>query len=191
MEDDQDFSWQELGHRVRDWRMRAGMSQKQLAEAAGLTPAGLFRIEAGNTNPQLETLRRIAAALGCSVRELFCGHLVKDDALAGPRAGAYRVVDRVLESGDEAALKVLSSAMLTCQELLDRRSRVPGQEDQYLFGWRLPKHGEKIQQVRSTKKYRVQRATGEWITIGGPDKSETNVSRRPPNNAETRDHDDK
>jgi DNA-binding XRE family transcriptional regulator len=34
--------------------MRAGMSQKRLAEAAGLTPAGLFRIEVGNTNPQLE-----------------------------------------------------------------------------------------------------------------------------------------
>jgi transcriptional regulator with XRE-family HTH domain len=189
MHSDQDFSWQELGHRVKDWRMRAGLSQKQLAKAAGLTPAGLFRIEAGNTNPQLETLRSIAAALGRSVREMFCGHL-KDDTVAGPRAAAYRVVDRVLESGDEAALNVLSSAILTCQVLLDRRSRVSGQDDEYLLGWRLPKPGEKTQEVRSAKKYRVQRGNGEWITIGGSGKSETNAPQSTPNLAETPDHDD-
>lgn len=183
MHNDQDFSWEELGHRVRDWRMRAGISQKRLAEAAGLTPAGLFRIEAGNTNPQLETLRRVAAALGCSLRALFCGDHLKDDSVTGPRAAAYKIVDRVLESGDEAALQVLSSALLTCQVLLDRRSRVPGQ-DEYVLGWRLPKPGEKIKEVRSAKKYRVQRSTGEWITVGGSDKSDTNVPRRTPTGAE-------
>jgi len=189
MENDQDFSWQELGHRVRDWRMRAGMSQKQLAEAAALTPAGLFRIEAGNTNPQLETLRRIAAALGRSVRELFCGDLT--GSATGPRAGAYKVVDRVLESGDEAALRVLSSAILTCQVLLDRRSRVADQQDQYFCGWKLPKLGEKIMEtIRSSKRIRVQRATGEWITIG-PDGAEKDSHQSTPNDAETRDHDNK
>ncbi len=188
MENDQDFSWQELGHRVRDWRMRAGMSQKQLAEAAALTPAGLFRIEAGNTNPQLETLRRIAAALGRSVRELFCGDLT--GSASGPRAEAYKVVDRVLESGDEAALRVLSSAILTCQLLLDRRSRVAGQQDQYFCGWKLPKPGEKIETIRSSKRIRVRRATGEWIKIG-PDGMEKDSHQSTPNDAETRDHDNK
>jgi DNA-binding XRE family transcriptional regulator len=67
-----DFDWRGLGDRIRRWRLARGMNQQQLADVCGMTQSGLYRVETGQTNPQLATLQRIAWALHCSVRELFC-----------------------------------------------------------------------------------------------------------------------
>lgn len=44
-------------------RKKAGMTQRQLAEAVGTTQSVISRIEQANQNLTLETLSRIAAAL--------------------------------------------------------------------------------------------------------------------------------
>jgi transcriptional regulator with XRE-family HTH domain len=111
-----DFSWTEVGTRIRDWRHKRGLSQQLLAEAAGLTQNGIFRLESGETNPQLTTLQQIASALGCSVRELVVGTTDCDPILA-QRLGR---VKRVLESGDEAAIRVMDNGIETAEALLER-----------------------------------------------------------------------
>src|ERR1700722_1351514 len=78
-----DFMWKEVGSRVRAWRIATGMTQQTLADVAGISQPGLHRIEQGQTNPQVETLQRVAHALKCSVRELLCGASAVD--LAGDR----------------------------------------------------------------------------------------------------------
>jgi DNA-binding XRE family transcriptional regulator len=45
-------------------RLSAGMSQKELAEKAGVAPETLSRIESGKHRPQTATLDKIAEALG-------------------------------------------------------------------------------------------------------------------------------
>lgn len=46
----------------------------QLAKASGVSTAQISRIENGLTMPTIETLCRLAKALGCDVCELFdCG----------------------------------------------------------------------------------------------------------------------
>ncbi|HEX8271848.1 MAG TPA: helix-turn-helix domain-containing protein [Longimicrobiaceae bacterium] len=49
----------------RDW------SQERLAHAAGLTQAQVATLEAGQANPTLRTLVKVAAAFGCAVRDLI------------------------------------------------------------------------------------------------------------------------
>lgn len=49
----------------RDW------SQERLAQAAGLTQAQVATLEAGQANPTLRTLVKLAAAFGCGVRDLI------------------------------------------------------------------------------------------------------------------------
>jgi DNA-binding XRE family transcriptional regulator len=52
------------GRQVRRLRQQAGLTQATLAERAGLARPNLARVEAGRYRPSLETLERIARALG-------------------------------------------------------------------------------------------------------------------------------
>lgn len=55
--------------RILELCKQKGITQKDLAEAIGMTPVGLAK--AANGNPTFETLERIAEGLGVSVPELF------------------------------------------------------------------------------------------------------------------------
>jgi DNA-binding XRE family transcriptional regulator len=46
-------------------------SQDELARAAGLTQAQVATVEAGQANPTLRTLVKLATALSCTVHDLF------------------------------------------------------------------------------------------------------------------------
>jgi transcriptional regulator with XRE-family HTH domain len=59
-----------LGLAVRSARMRAGLSQEQLAERSGLHPTYLSGIERGQRNPTWKILARLCDALGISASEL-------------------------------------------------------------------------------------------------------------------------
>lgn len=62
-----------LGERVRALRRERGLPQRQLAEKAELTPSLVSQIESGRLTPSLNTLRRLADALGVAVGALFDG----------------------------------------------------------------------------------------------------------------------
>lgn len=46
-------------------------SQEDVARASGLTQSQVATLEAGQANPTLRTLAKLAVAFGCSVRALF------------------------------------------------------------------------------------------------------------------------
>ena len=54
----------ELGERIRGLREARGISQKELGRRIGSTQPAIARLEAGRVSPTLETLDRVAAALG-------------------------------------------------------------------------------------------------------------------------------
>ena len=54
----------ELAETVRSRREELGLSQRQLAERAGMTQPGVARFEAGGTTPTIPVLERLATALG-------------------------------------------------------------------------------------------------------------------------------
>ena len=56
---------------LRAIREARGYSLRTLAERCGMGYAHLFRIEAGETDPQLSTLRRLAKVLNVTVAELI------------------------------------------------------------------------------------------------------------------------
>jgi transcriptional regulator with XRE-family HTH domain len=60
-----------LAERVRAERVRAGLSQRKLAQAADLKQPSLSRIENGKCVASLETISRIAAALGLDTADLL------------------------------------------------------------------------------------------------------------------------
>ena len=52
-------------------RERAGLTQEQLAEVTGITQADISRLENGEANPSLGTLKRLAAGLGLTLKLEF------------------------------------------------------------------------------------------------------------------------
>jgi transcriptional regulator with XRE-family HTH domain len=60
-----------LGQRIRALRAERSLQQRQLAEKAGLTPSMVSQIESGRLTPSLNTLGKVAAALGVPIASLF------------------------------------------------------------------------------------------------------------------------
>lgn len=60
-----------IGREIRDLRRRRGMTVARMAEAAGLSPGMLSKIENGATSPSLTTLQALAAALSVPVTAFF------------------------------------------------------------------------------------------------------------------------
>ena len=60
-----------FGQRLRDTRIHAGMSQSDLEEISGIPKARLSRYENGHVAPSIQTLERLARALGVSEASLL------------------------------------------------------------------------------------------------------------------------
>ena len=54
-----------------DARKASGLTQKELSDKTGITQADISRLERGNANPSLQTLRRLAAGMGMRVNIEF------------------------------------------------------------------------------------------------------------------------
>ena len=59
-----------IGEELKRWRMRRAMTQIQLAERCGLSPATIVRIERDQREPQPSTIRKLADALDIDPSEL-------------------------------------------------------------------------------------------------------------------------
>ena len=54
-----------------DTRKESGLTQKQLAEQTGIAQGDISKIENGNGNPSLKTLKRLASAMGMKLKLEF------------------------------------------------------------------------------------------------------------------------
>jgi transcriptional regulator with XRE-family HTH domain len=61
-----------LGQTIRAYRQRAALSQEKLAEKAELSTVFINRVEAGKENISVDSVARIARALGVELHALFC-----------------------------------------------------------------------------------------------------------------------
>lgn len=60
----------QVGRHIRLTREKAGLTQSQLAESAGLSPRAVRDLEAGRSNPTLATMVAIVDVLGFTLDEL-------------------------------------------------------------------------------------------------------------------------
>src|SRR5215471_21435137 len=80
-----DVPW--LGRRIREERVRQGMSLRGLAREVGVSASMISQIETTKSQPSVSTLYAITSALEVSIEDLFA---VSDDAEPGalPRSRA-------------------------------------------------------------------------------------------------------
>ena len=56
---------------LRHHRVLAGLTQEELAERAGVSPATIVRIERNQAEPHISTMRKLAQALNVDPTELL------------------------------------------------------------------------------------------------------------------------
>ena len=61
----------QVGAAIRRERQAAGLSLRDLEEATGIGRGHLSNFENGKTNLTLETLHKLAGAIGCAVPDYF------------------------------------------------------------------------------------------------------------------------
>jgi transcriptional regulator with XRE-family HTH domain len=145
-----DFSWHEVGERIRDMRLARGISQAQLAKAAKLSAPGLFAIEKGGSNPQLSSLQSIVKVLGCSVRTLITGQ--QEEPPEDIRAVMERV-RLILESKNGNAITALSSGIDAAYLML--HAKTDFMEALYTMRFTGPREPRKERLARSGRKRRA------------------------------------
>ena len=62
-----------IGERIKETRLKKGITQKELAETLGIATNSLSRYEIGERRPNLEMIDKIAVALGVEPLELLYG----------------------------------------------------------------------------------------------------------------------
>lgn len=65
------FDFNKIGNKLLAFRKRLGLTQAEVAEAAGLSDRAYADIERGTVNMRIETVLRICAALSITPDELF------------------------------------------------------------------------------------------------------------------------
>ncbi len=60
-----------IGQRIRSYRISAGLSQEKVAELSGCHPTYIGQLERGEKNATLESIAKIASALGIPLTKLF------------------------------------------------------------------------------------------------------------------------
>lgn len=60
-----------VGGRIREARVAAGMSQRRLSSISGVPQQTITRLETGLIRPRLDTVEKLANALGASMNSLL------------------------------------------------------------------------------------------------------------------------
>jgi molybdate-binding protein/DNA-binding XRE family transcriptional regulator len=102
----------ETGNRVREKRQARRLSQKQLADLAGITRQAICAVEANQYSPSTSVALKLAQALRCRVEDLFHlkgGGEVVEGELIGPLPKELRKVRaQVSQVGDRVLVRSLS-----------------------------------------------------------------------------------
>lgn len=104
----------ELGEKLRQARLEAGLSQRQLC-AEEITRNMLSQIEHGAARPSMKTLQYLASRLGKSV-----GYFLDEEAAASPNQDLMESARRLYDSADYAAAALVLEGYQGPDPIFDR-----------------------------------------------------------------------
>ena len=96
-----------VGQRIRNYRTQNGLSQEKLAELSGCHPTYIGQLERGEKNATLESIERIAAALGISLSKLFEKLGNQDDDEKSIPLACYEFLSTKSKEEQEQLYKIL------------------------------------------------------------------------------------
>ncbi len=81
MTDDRGYHWNSIGTRIKEARMKVGLTQKQVSDLVGVSPHAVWSWEAGKMKPTPEHLLELAYRCGTSTDWLLGRDVVEGEIL--------------------------------------------------------------------------------------------------------------
>lgn len=106
-------------NKIAQIRESRGMTQKELADAVGVTQQTIYYYEHGDHDPRASMLKRLAKALGCTVSELLdIKSTVEYSAvkLEDKREAELTRIYRELSDGNRSVLMSVARALKCSQQ---------------------------------------------------------------------------
>ena len=97
----------EIGNRIRQLRVKKGLSQEKLAELSELNTSYIGQVERGEKNPSVDTVYRIASALQVDLPDLF-----KNLASGSDNSYAHKVYSLMLTMDEKRSKYLFDLATL-------------------------------------------------------------------------------
>lgn len=82
-----------IGERIKKARLEKGMTQKEVAEKCGINDANIRKYESGRQNPKLETIDKIAAAIGVNRSDILY-----DSYENNPKSKEEKEIEKIIEN---------------------------------------------------------------------------------------------
>jgi len=123
----------QLGKKIRDLRLRRGLTVQQLAEATGLSKGFISQVENSRTSPSLATLQDLARALETSVAYLVVEeeqvpHVVRADQRPRLQVGGNTSRVEVLSAQPKRNLELIVAELPAGVTAGDKRHYHHGEE---------------------------------------------------------------
>lgn len=99
------FDFNAIGNKLLTIRKRSGMTQSEVAEAAGLSDRTYADIERGDVNTRIETILKVCAALQITPDAVLTE---ENPSLTVKRDELLKQLDKCTEKQKETALELLS-----------------------------------------------------------------------------------
>lgn len=96
-----------VGQRIRNYRIRQGLSQEKLAEMSSCHPTYIGQLERGEKNATIESIEKIATALNVSLSKLFENLGGKDDHIRNIPLECYEFLSSKSPAEQEQLYRIL------------------------------------------------------------------------------------
>lgn len=100
-----ELDYKGIGMRVKICRIKADLTQEQLAERLSLSPSHLSNIETGTTKVSLSTIVKLANELSVTVDDLLC------DSVIRAKVQFERDIENILSDCDEYEIRMIKDIM--------------------------------------------------------------------------------
>ena len=101
----------EIENHLREKRQSAGLSQKQLADLAGITRQAVSAVEANQYSPATSVALQLARALRCRVEDLFTirsgGEIIEGELIGSLPRGDNKLRAHVTRVGERLLVRPL------------------------------------------------------------------------------------
>lgn len=117
-----ELNYQAIGKRVKNARLRAQMTQEELAEKAGLSVTHMSNIETGNSKLSLPMAVSLANTLHVSVNEFLCDNVIHS------KETFSHEVQLLLEDCDDFEIRILAELLKTTKDTLRKSIKLMKKE---------------------------------------------------------------
>lgn len=151
------ISGETIGERIKAFRLVRGMTQKELGTRMGVDQSTVRKYESGKLNPKIETVKKIADALGVDAWTLVDPAVARESAAVELPAGLPDETRAELEQMAQERAQVLAFAKLDGereQKLLDRIVK----DFQYLNDAGQVTAAERVHELTEIKRYQNRAA---------------------------------